>query len=256
MGTEQGEQAGLRHLPARHPARLGGVVENERRRRAPDLPEDPRETLAHALRALGHADPGVAGVGVGQRDDEQLEREALSGHHGLEVAVVDLRGPRCPLELEIALFGALAVRVSPLAHVASRCGVGALVAPLRDQPVIDALRGMALLARCARIGLEDGIDPCGVVGSERAARPRPRLRRRGRHVGHIGVLGDGVAAQAQPPRDLRPRDAHGVHLTYIIDFIQGHGHLLHPFRAGPSKAFARKNNTARAAPLVLGVRPS
>ena len=41
----------------------------------------------------------------------------LSGHHGLEVAVVDLRGPRRPLELEIALFGALAVRVSPLAHV-------------------------------------------------------------------------------------------------------------------------------------------
>lgn len=255
-GSEQGEQMGLRHLAPRHPARLGGVVENERRRRAPDLPEDPREALAHALRALGHAGPGVAGVGVRQRDDEQLEREALSGHHGLEVAVVDLRGPRRPLELEIALFGALAVRVSPLAHVASRCGVGALVAPLRDQPVIDALRGMALLARCARIGLENGIDPCGVVGSECAARPRPRLRRRGRHVGHIGVFGDGVAAQPQPPRDLRPRDAHGVHLTYIIDFIQGHGHLLHPFRAGPSKAFARENDTARAAPLVLGVRPS
>lgn len=120
----------------------------------------PREALARALRALGHAGPGVAGVGVRQRDDEQLEREALSGHHGLEVVVVDLRGPRRPLELEIALFGALAVRVSPLAHVASRCGVGALVAPLRDQPVIDALRGMALLARCARIGLENGIDPC------------------------------------------------------------------------------------------------
>ena len=35
VGAEQGEQAGLRHLPARHPARLGGVVEHERRRRAP-----------------------------------------------------------------------------------------------------------------------------------------------------------------------------------------------------------------------------
>lgn len=108
---------GLRHLAPRHPARLGGVAGHERRRRAPDLPENPREALARALRALGHAGPGVAGVGVRQRDDEQLEREALSGHHGLEVAVVDLRGPRRPLELEIALFGALAVRVSPLAHV-------------------------------------------------------------------------------------------------------------------------------------------
>lgn len=114
---------------------------------------------------------------------------------------------------------------------------------------------MALLARCARIGLENGIDPCGVVGSECAARPRPRLRRRGRHVGHIGVFGDGVAAQPQPPRDLRTRDPRGVHRAYIIDIVQGHGHLLHPFRAGPSKAFARKTIRRGPRPWFLGCGP-
>lgn len=154
VGPEQGEQAGLRHLALGHPARLGGVVEHERRRGGQDLPEDPREPLAHALRALRHAGPGVAGVGVRQRDDEQLEREALSGHHGLEVAVVDLRGPRCPLELEIALAAAGSTSAAPLAHAPLDRGVGAPVAPLRDQPVVDAPRGMALLARGAEVGLE------------------------------------------------------------------------------------------------------
>ena len=80
-------------------------------------------------------------------------------------------------------------------------------------------------------------------------------RSRGRHVGHIGVFGDGVAAQPQPPRDLRPRDPRGVHHAYIIDIIQGHGHLLHPFRAGPSKAFARKTIRRGPRPWFLGCGP-
>ena len=78
---------------------------------------------------------------------------------------------------------------------------------------------------------------------------------RGRHAGHVGVLGNGATAQPQPPRDLRPRNARGIYLAYIIDFIQGRGHLLHPSRAGPSKTATRENNTARAPPPGGGCGP-
>ena len=139
-------------------------------------------------------------------------------------------------ELEVALAAGGAAGEPPFAHATLHGGVGAPVPPLRDQPVVDALRGVALLARRAQISLEHGVDPCGVVRRERAARPRLRLRRSGRQVGHVGVFGHGVAAQAQPARDPHPRDPGGIQLAYIIDIVQGHGHLLHPSRAGPAKS--------------------
>ena len=52
------------------------------------------------------------------------------------------------------------------------------------------------------------------------------------------------------------RHARRVHRPCIIDIVQGHGHLLHPSRAVPSKPPTWENNPVRAAPPVPGARPS
>ena len=251
VGAEQREQVRLGDLPANPAAGLGGVVEDELAGRAPDPPEDASQPRAHALRALGHAGDGVARVRVGQRDHEQLQAQPLARDHRPEVAVVPLRGAGRPLELEVAVPRARRPREPPLAHVAPHGGVGALVAPLLDEPVVDPLGGVALLARGAQVGLEHPVDPGG-VRVDRRVRPvcgRGRLRRQ---VLHVGVLGDGVAAEAEPAGYLGPRHPLRVHRAYIIPHIQGHGHLLHPSRAALAKVHARENHTAGAAPPVPG----
>ena len=114
---------------------------------------------------------------------------------------------------------------------------------------------MALLARCARIGLENGIDPCGVVGSECAARPRPRLRRRGRHVGHIGVFGDGVAAQ---PR-LLAISARGTPAASItrISLTSSRGTVISSILSGRVRPKPSPGKTIRRGPRpwFLGCGP-
>ena len=241
VGAEQREQVRLRHLAAHAAARLGGVVEHDLARGAADPPEHLGQAVAHALRALRHAGDGVARVGVGQRDDEQLEAQPLAADHRLEVAVVRLRARRA---LE-----------PPSAHMALHGRVGALVAPLLDEAVVDPPRGVALLSRGPEVGLEHPVDPAGVrVG--RRMRPVGRQRRLRRQVLHVGVLRDGVPAEAESPGYLGARQAARLHRAYIIPCVQGHGHLLHPSRAVLAKVRARENHTAGAAPLVPGARPS
>lgn len=132
---------------------------------------------------------------------------------------------------------------------------GPLVAALADEPVVDPLGGAALLARRPRVRLEHGLHPRLVPG-ESGPRPRRGSRRGGRHVLHVGVLRNRVAAHAEPPRDLRPRHASGVHRPSIIHHVQGHGHLLHPSRAGSAKS--PSGNTIRRGPRPWsqGARPS
>lgn len=50
-----------------------------------------------------------------------------------------------------------------------------------------------------------------------------------------GVLRHGVSANVEHSGDLGPRALGGIHRPYIIHCVQGHGHLLHPSRAGSPK---------------------
>ena len=96
--------------------------------------------------------------------------------------------------------------------------VGALVAPLLHEAVVDPLRGVALLARRPEVGLEQIVDPAD-VRVYRGVRPVGGQGRLRRHVDHVGVAGDGVAAEAEPARDLRPRHPSRVHRADIIPYI-------------------------------------
>ena len=249
------EQPGLDHGPAQAPARLGGVVEDHHPRGAAPAAEDLPEPRAQALRRLRPQRDALPLVRVRQREDEELQVEGLAGDHGAEVAEVDLAGARRPLELEVALAAARRAGAPPVGDEAPHRRVGPLVAALADEPVVDPLGGVALLARRPQVRLEHGLDPRLVPG-ECGPRPRRGGRRDGRHVLHVGVLRHCVAAHAEPPRDLRPRHASGVHRPYIIHHVQGHGHLLRPSRAGSAKS--PPGNTIRRGPRPWsqGARPS
>ncbi len=113
-------------------------------------------------------------------------------------------------------------------------GVRAAVAALGDEPVVDPPGGAALLPRGPEVGLENARDPF-LVALERGPAPPPGHRRGGRHVLHVGVLRHGVPAHVEHSGDLGPRAPGGIYRPYIIHCVQGHGHLLHPSRAGSPK---------------------
>lgn len=142
----------------------------------------------------------------------------------------------------------------PSRHVPRDGSAGPLVAEFPHHPAVDALRGVALLARRAQVRLERRVDPAR-VGVDRRMRP-PRPSRGGRrHVVHVGALRHRVAADAQPPRDLRPRHSPCVHLAYILLRVKRHGHLPFPFRAGSRQSSPPGANMDRAVPLAPGARP-
>ena len=251
VALELGEQGRLGHLAAHHPAGLGGVVEHHQPGRAAPAPEDLGQAGAHALRPLGPGRHALPVVGVGQRRHQQLQLERLAGDGRPEVAVVDLAGARPPLQLQVALPGPGRARQPPVPHEAPHRRVRPLEAALLDQPVVYAPGRVALLARGPRVGLEDRLDP-GPVALQ--GRPLPGRGHGGgrRHVLHVGVLGDGVAAQPEPPGDLSPRDAVGVHRAYLVSCVLGHGHLLHPSRRALLENGARETIRRGPPPALRG----
>lgn len=84
------------------------------------------------------------------------------------------------------------------------------------------------------IGLENARDSF-LVALEREPAPSLGHRRDGRHVLHVGVLRHGVPVHMEHSGDFGPRAPGGIHRPYIIHRGQGHGHLLHPSRAGSPK---------------------
>ena len=74
-----------------------------------------------------------------------------------------------------------------------------------------------------------------LVALEREPAPSLGHRRDGRHVLHVGVLRHGVPAHMEHSGDFGPQAPGGIHRPYIIHRGQGHGHLLHPSRAGSPK---------------------
>lgn len=128
------------------------------------------------------------------------------------------------------LAGARRALSSELGHEPADRRVGAGEPPLLDEPIVDALGGVPLLARGGEVLVEHLLDP-GPVAFETGPLPGPPDGGDGRHVLHVGVLAHGVAADVEPSGNLGPRDTVGVHRPYIIPDVQGHGHFLHPSRA-------------------------
>lgn len=152
---ELGEQPGLRHLAADHPAGFGRVVQHERGRHPPDPLEHLAQPVAQALGALRQHRRAVAGVGVRQRDDEGLGVRGPPADHAPEVAEVDLRGARRPDELQVAAAPGRRRAVPPPAgDEAADARVRPGVAALGDRPVVDPPGGAALLARRPEVRLE------------------------------------------------------------------------------------------------------
>ncbi len=230
-GPELREQPRFRDLPAHHPARLGGVVEHHRRRGAAPAAEDLEQPGAQALRPLRHEGDALPVVRVRKRRDQQLEVEGPPADRGAEVPEIDLAGAGRPLELEVPLSARRRPGKPELADEPLHGGVRAAVAALGDEPVVDPPGGVALLPRGPEVGLENARDPF-LVALERGPAPPLGHRRGGRHVLHVGVLRHGVPAHVEHSGDLGPRAPGGIHRPYVIHCVQGHGHLLHPSRAG------------------------
>ena len=234
VGPELREQPRLGDFSAHHPARFRGVVEDHRRGGSTPAPEDLEEPGAQALRTLRHERDALAVVRVRQRRDQQLEVEGPPAERRAKVAEVDLAGSGRPLELEVALAARRRPGEPPLFDEPLHGRVEPRVSALGDQSVVDAPRGVPLLPRCAGIGLENALDP-SLVTLEGRSGPFDGKRHSGRHVLHVGVLRHGVPAQVQRTGNLGPRAPCSLHRPYIIHCVQGHGHLLHPPRAGSPK---------------------
>ena len=214
MGPELGEQLRLADDPAQPAACLGGVVEHDRARRAAASLEDAHQTVAQALRPLGAHRRAEPGVGVGERQNEQLRLDPLAGQDALELSEVGLRRPRGPVKLEVALRGAR-VLAPPFGNAPAHGGVGARVAALLHKPVVDSFGRVALLARGGPVGVEHLRDPL-LVRADGPLPPIARGRRLRRHVLHVGVLRDGVAAHSERLGDFRSRHAAVVHRAYTL----------------------------------------
>lgn len=114
MGPEPREQRGLGHLAAHHPARLGGAVQDDGRRRPADLLEHGAQPGARALGPPREHRGAAAGVGVRQRHHEQLHAPLGAGCLAAEVPEVRLRRAGRPAELEAAVAGGEAGACSAL----------------------------------------------------------------------------------------------------------------------------------------------
>ena len=234
VGSELREQPRFRDLAAHHPARLGGVIEHHRRRGAAPAAEDLEQPGAQALRPLRHEGDALPVVRVRKRRDQQLEVEGPPADRGAKVPEIDLAGAGRPLELEVPLSARRHPGKPELADESLHGGVRAAVAALGDEPVVDPPGGVALLPRCPEVGLENADGPF-LVALEHGPAPPLGQRRGGRHVLHVGVLRHGVPAHVEHSGDFGPRAPGGIHRPYIIHCVQGHGHLLHPSRAGSPK---------------------
>ena len=133
----------LGHLPEGHPTGLGRVAGHHRARHPADGPEDPGEPLAETLRPLAphcHAVPRPRSPGRGRG---RLGPGAPARDCGDEAAVVDLHGPRRPVELEVAIARRRPPRQPPLSHEPADRRIGSGVALLLDESVAGPPRRMA-----------------------------------------------------------------------------------------------------------------
>ena len=196
--------------------------------------------------------PCRSGRRGGGREHQRLHVTCGSRDLAAEVAEIDLSRSRRPFELKVTVArGRSLILLSPPRHVSAHRRVGAPVAALVHQPVEDPPGGVALLSRRPEVRFEYAVDPGGMgVGG----RMGPHLGYGGsrRHVLHVSVPGDGVAAHSQLPGCSRPGYPPRIHLAHVPSCVKGHGHLPFLLRAKACQGeFAQRKRKARPCPLRL-----
>lgn len=159
VGAAGGEQLGRPDPAADAAADAGRVVEDDLGRHAADVLEDVAQGLADALRRLAREDLGQPDVGVRERHHEEAQRGPHPPHVEVGLAEVGLRLAGAPDEVEVPGVGRLRRAAGPNLPDAPLHGAdGDVGAALGDEPVVDALCGMALLASAAHVVVEPGLD--------------------------------------------------------------------------------------------------
>lgn len=159
VGAAGGEQLGRPDPAADAAADAGRVVEDDLGRHAADALEDVAQGLADALRRLAREDLGQPDVGVRERHHEEAQRGPHPPHVEVGLAEVGLRLAGAPDEVEVPGVGRLRRAAGPNLPDAPLHGAdGDVGAALGDEPVVDALCGMALLASAAHVVVEPGLD--------------------------------------------------------------------------------------------------
>ena len=212
----------LRADPA---ADLGGVVEDGAQRHASDELDHALEPLADALRGLAPENLGEPDVGVGNETTRKWPRVTTPRTRKSAWPKSTWHSPgsqssrRNPCASRAS--SPAASSLAPAPHVPSDRRVGALEPLLRDEAVVDPLRGMALLAPAAPVfqeprvdqgleGLEQGDPGAPPISGGLSERSCSRRYFPDRGLGDPGVPGDRGDARAVPPEpsdivDLCPR---------------------------------------------------
>ena len=163
--------------------------------------EDLDQSLAHALRVLARQRDHVTLVRIRKRRHQAMHLgfHARQHHHGL--AEIDLHDPGPPFQLHEPVTGGT-MFLMPLLHVTLHRGIRAGEPFLRDESVVHAFGGMALLAGHEPVRLQPLVDH----GREPVEFPRPRGRwfGFGRAILHQGVFPDRVPGHVQITGDGSP----------------------------------------------------
>lgn len=214
MAGEAAEQLGGFDLVADAPADARGVVEHEPGRDAADVGEDVDQTLAHALGVLAAEDLGEPHVGEREVDDEVVEALLSAVDDEIRFSEVDLGLSRRPDKLQKLVFRLSALLAAPL-HVELDGRVPDFGAMLLDQALVDALRGVALLAPVPLVLVEIALDGIFVRIEDGGALPGDRQGRG--EVPHGQVLPDGGDRHPLVFCDLGESLAFGPPASYTLN---------------------------------------
>ena len=202
MRAEQGEQAGPGGRAVRPAmAHADGVVEHHHPRRHAHAPEDPQQTLAHALRGLAGKGDHPAHVRIRERHHQETHHAFDSGDHGPGLAEIDLRAARHPLQLGETVRPRsmlLPPTLDPTPHRRVRA-VNPRSAPSRSYTRVAVWRCLTGMRRSAAGHPSTTAEYPRV--DQRPAR-MPRAKGLGRAIPVVGVLDHGRARYAEFPRYL------------------------------------------------------
>lgn len=218
-----GEELRLGDLAADLAAGPRGVVEHDPVRHAAHVLEHVLEPLADALGGLAGEQLAEPHVGEREAQREEVHAHALAAVDDVDVAEVRPRLARRPHELDARLLRRPHLGLA-LADVLLHGPVPARIGCLVEQPLVDPLGAVALLAPDASVVLEDRVDE-GLVRVE--DRPAPGLHGHlRREVVRRQVLADRRQRDPCPPLYLRVRVPLAAHVAYTLD----RWHVDHPFR--------------------------
>lgn len=217
------------------------------RRRARGSRRAPRRNTPPSRTSL----PRSTSTSIAGRGRGRLGLEAPARDHGNEAAVVDLHGPRRPVELEVAIARRRPPRQPPLSHEPADRRIGSGVAPLLDESVVDPPRRMALLSRSREVMRRAPRGPSLRTDRSRASPSRARAAARAtgppcsrtlrRCCGRVpGARAASVGPAPSAPVRLTRRPAPG-------------GMAVLPLPAGGRGCLSRREELwAMAVPLVPG----